>query len=55
MAEGATATFKGTANFSDNSIVMKDISDGACCSSGGITYVAKKGGAVHNKVIMIQQ
>eukprot|EP00903_Cladosiphon_okamuranus_P018941 g17419.t1 len=52
VAEGATDTFMGTSNFTDNSVVVKDLCDHDDCvgSTGrGLSYVIKKGGAVHNK------
>ncbi len=55
MEEGASATFMGTSEFSDNSIAIKQLDDVSCgdgCSSigKGVSYVTTKGGAVHNKV-----
>lgn len=52
--EGATATFMGTAEFTDNSVAVKQIGpiscDGGCTIGPGISYIIKKGGAIHNKV-----
>lgn len=55
MAEGATATFMGTAKFTDNSVAIKQIGPISCgddCTriARGVSYIVKKGGAVHNKV-----
>ena len=55
VEEGATATFKGTAEFNDNSVVNKQIGPVSCgegCTrtGKGLSYIAKKGGAIHNKV-----
>ncbi|CAM9827986.1 unnamed protein product [Pylaiella littoralis] len=54
VAEGATATFMGAANFTDNSIAIKQIGPISCgdrCTTvgPGLSYIVKKGGAVHNK------
>lgn len=55
MDEGASATFMGTAEFSDNSITIKQIGP-ISCGNGcirigrGLSYIVKKGGAIHNKV-----
>ena len=53
--EGATATFMGTAEFTDNSVAneaLEPVSCGEGCItiSRGESYVVKKGAAVHNKV-----
>lgn len=55
VAEGATATFLGSSEFTDNSIKIKQtgtVSCGVGCTTigKGLSYVVKKGGAVHNKV-----
>ena len=57
MVEGATATFMGTSEFSDNSVAIRQIgpvSYGPGCTTigRGLSYVTKKGGAVHNKVLL---
>ena len=49
-------TFMGTAMFIDNSILIKQL-DPVTCGEGctrtarGLSYVVKKGGAIHNKVL----
>lgn len=55
MAEGATATFMGTSEFTDNSVLLKQLESVSCgenCTrtSRGRSYAVKKGGAIHNKV-----
>lgn len=54
VQEGATATFMGTAEFKDNSVLTKALDTSGCasnCPDGpGVSYLVKKGGAVHNKV-----
>ncbi|CAM9828624.1 unnamed protein product [Pylaiella littoralis] len=57
VAEGATATFVGAASFTDNSIAIKQIGpiscgDGCTRTGRGLSYIVKKGGAVHNKGIL---
>ncbi|CAM9315204.1 unnamed protein product [Ectocarpus sp. 13 AM-2016] len=54
VAEGATATFMGTSKFSNNSVAMKQIGPISCgegCTriARGLSYIVKKGGAIHNK------
>ncbi|CAM9305642.1 unnamed protein product, partial [Ectocarpus fasciculatus] len=54
VAEGATATFMGTSEFSDNSVAVKQIGpiscgDGCTTIGAGLSYIVKKGGAIHNK------
>ncbi|CBJ25812.1 asn/thr-rich large protein family protein [Ectocarpus siliculosus] len=54
VAEGATATFMGTSEFSDNSVAVKQIGpvscgDGCTRIGRGLSYIVKKGGAIHNK------
>ncbi|CAM9677141.1 unnamed protein product [Ectocarpus fasciculatus] len=54
VAEGATATFMGTSEFSDNSVAVKQLGEVSCgdgCfrTGRGLSYVVKKGGAIHNK------
>ena len=55
VAEGAKATFMGTAEFSDNSVLIKQLGTVSCgegCTrvGPGQSYATKKGGAIHNKV-----
>lgn len=55
VGEGATATFMGTSEFSDNSIAVKQLGPVSCgegCTTigKGLSYVTTKGGAIHNKV-----
>ncbi|CBN76928.1 asn/thr-rich large protein family protein [Ectocarpus siliculosus] len=54
VAEGATSTFMGTSEFSDNSVAVKQLGavscgDGCERTGRGLSYVVKKGGAIHNK------
>lgn len=55
VAEGATATFVGTAHFQENYVQNKELG-GVSCGEGctrtgrGLSYIIKKGGAIHNKV-----
>eukprot|EP00903_Cladosiphon_okamuranus_P018939 g17418.t1 len=50
VAEGATATFLGTADFQENYTDNKVLCDEDCTQIGrGLSYVIKKGGAIHNK------
>ncbi|CAN0215543.1 unnamed protein product [Scytosiphon promiscuus] len=54
VVDGATATFMGTAEFIDNSVLIKQIGPISCgdyCTriGRGLSYIVKKGGAVHNK------
>lgn len=53
--EGATATFMGTSEFSENSIVNDQLGSVSCgegCTriARGVSYSVNKGAAVHNKV-----
>lgn len=51
VAEGATTTFMGVAEFSNNSISIKLLEPIYCGDNcGTVVYVTKKGCAVHNKV-----
>ena len=55
VAEGATATFLGTAEFNENYVTEKYLGPVSCgenCSrtGRGLSYIVKKGGAIHNKV-----
>lgn len=54
IEEGARATFEGTAEFRDNSVLNRDIGpievESGFLTARGISYVVKKGGAIHNKV-----
>lgn len=57
VEEGAAATFMGTSEFSDNTIINKQLGSVSCgegCTtvSRGLSYVVKKGGAIHNKVYL---
>ncbi|CAM9416199.1 unnamed protein product, partial [Ectocarpus fasciculatus] len=57
VAEGATATFMGTSEFSDNSVAAKQLGpvvEGNNFVTGrGTSFIAKKGGAIHNKGTLI--
>ncbi|CAN0128362.1 unnamed protein product [Scytosiphon promiscuus] len=54
VAEGATVIFMGTSEFTDNSVLLKQLGPVSCGDdclriARGVSYVVKKGGAVHNK------
>eukprot|EP00752_Nemacystus_decipiens_P009969 g8891.t1 len=53
VAEGATATFMGASEFSNNSVAIKQIgpitSGDSIITGRGVSYIVKKGGAIHNK------
>ena len=53
ISEECTVTFMGTAKFIDNSVLIKQQACGEGCSRfvRGQSYVVKKGGAIHNKVL----